>query len=95
MSEEVMVRLSDEISEELSQFSDERLRSTIVKALEELAESESASEKQAELRQRMGVDSSDESAEAELSGEEELADLRREQLRAFLRQERKDGIEKD
>lgn len=95
MSEEVTVKLSDEITEELSKFSDERLRSTIVEALEELAESESASEKQAELRQRMDVGSSDERAEAELSGEEELADLQREQLRAFLRQERKDGIEKD
>jgi len=95
MGEDATVKLSDELTEELGQYSDELVRSTIVEALKELAESESASEKQAELRQRMGVDSSDESAEAELSGEEELADLQREQLRAFLRRDRKDGIEKD
>jgi hypothetical protein len=96
MSEEFAVEVSDELAAKLHQ--DESVSDTLVAALRCVygtGEEDPAAEKQAELQERMGLNPSSDTDDSDDSATEaELVDLQREQLKAFLRQERKDGIEK-
>ena len=76
---EIAVELSDADAETLDEFPDDRVKSTVREALEELA---SAEEKRDELRRRRRTEGSGKDSE-ELSGEE-----LEEAMREFMRGDR-------
>lgn len=95
MSETFALEVSDELAAKLRENDD--VSDSLVVALRQVygdGSKNPVAEKQAELQERMGLDTSDTSEDTDSAGEAELADLQREQLKAFLRCERTDGIEK-
>lgn len=94
MSKEFALEVDDELAAKLQE--NENVSDTLVAALRHVygdGENDSVAERQAELQERMGLDPSDDEDD-ESPAEAELADLQRQQLKSFLRRERKDGIDK-